>query len=385
MDTLARRLPLVLALSVGCGTPEPQGELPPVDDLARVQQRWVDCVRQTDTGYVDGVPFEITVVTADDKPVEVTTANAYAVMQEAAAADGVSITVVSGFRTYDQQEYLYNCYINCNCNNCNLAAPPGYSNHQSGHALDLNTSSGGVLAWLNAHGAEHGFERTVPSEDWHWEWWGGGPGGGPCDETGAGTPCTVDTTGLAGTCMDTGKCASLGGDSTSGYCPGPSNYQCCTSIDPPVEDAGVPDAVVPDAGGTAGEGGAGGSAGSAGEPGGGAAGEGGGAGAAGAAGALDAGSDSDGAPGGAGLSYASSEEPDGCACDVAGAPSAGRWGWVAWLCAVGVILRRRRGLNSTDRARAPRHPGSRPGTPAETRAPLAATSSTPSRGCDARG
>jgi D-alanyl-D-alanine carboxypeptidase len=340
MDTLARRLPLVLAFSVGCGAPEPQGELPPVEDLARVQQRWVECVRQTDTGYIDGVPFEITVVTADDKPVEVTTANAYAVMQEAAAADGVSITVVSGFRTYAEQEYLYNCYINCNCNNCNLAAAPGYSNHQSGHALDLNTSSGGVLAWMNAHGADYGFERTVPTEDWHWEWWGGGPGGGPCDETGAGTPCTVDTTGLTGTCMDSGKCASLGGDSTSGYCPGPSNYQCCTSMDPPVEDAGVPDA-----GGTAGQGGAGGAAGSAGEPGGGAAGEGGVAGAAGAAGAFDAGSDSDGAPGGSGLYYASSEEPDGCACDVAGAPTSGRWGWVAWLCAVGaaVVLRRGRG------------------------------------------
>ena len=25
----------------------------------------------------------------------------------------------------------------CNCNSCNLAAVPGYSNHQSGHALDL--------------------------------------------------------------------------------------------------------------------------------------------------------------------------------------------------------------------------------------------------------
>src|SRR5688572_17720528 len=101
-------------------------------------------------------------------------------MQQAAAADGVSIAIVSGFRTMDQQEYFYACYVNCNCNNCNLAARPGYSNHQSGHALDLNTSANGVLNWLNNNAAAYGFMRTVSSEPWHWEWWGGGPGGGVC-------------------------------------------------------------------------------------------------------------------------------------------------------------------------------------------------------------
>jgi hypothetical protein len=59
----------------------------------------------------------------------------------------------------------------------NLAAKPGYSNHQSGHALDLNTSSAGVYAWLEHHGATYGFKRTVPSEIWHWEYWGSEVGG----------------------------------------------------------------------------------------------------------------------------------------------------------------------------------------------------------------
>jgi hypothetical protein len=140
----------------------------------------IDCSESTDTGYTSGNPFTITVVTVDGKPVEVATANAYYVMAQAAAAAGVNIAINSGFRTMAQQEYLYGCYINCSCNNCNLAAKPGYSNHQSGHALDLNTSSGGVYAWLEANAAAYGFTRTVPSEPWHWEWWGGGPGGGPC-------------------------------------------------------------------------------------------------------------------------------------------------------------------------------------------------------------
>jgi MYXO-CTERM domain-containing protein len=141
----------------------------------------IDCQESKDTGYVKGDPFEITVVHVDGKPVEVETANAFYQMVQAAAADGVNIKVVSGFRTMAEQEYLYACYVNCNCNNCNLAAKPGYSNHQSGHALDLNTGASGVYNWLATHGDEWGFSETVPSEDWHWEWWGGGPpASGPC-------------------------------------------------------------------------------------------------------------------------------------------------------------------------------------------------------------
>jgi len=140
----------------------------------------ISCSERGDTGYRAGSSFPIRVVTVDGRPVEIDTANAYYVMAQAAARDGVEIRIVSGFRTNAEQEHLYYCYTSCSCNSCNLAARPGYSNHQSGHALDLNTSAGGVLSWLNAHGAAYGFSRTVPSEAWHWEWWGGGPGGGPC-------------------------------------------------------------------------------------------------------------------------------------------------------------------------------------------------------------
>ncbi|MEW5852008.1 MAG: carboxypeptidase regulatory-like domain-containing protein [Myxococcota bacterium] len=193
MSARAWKLVLVaVGMLHGCGDMdthehEVHVEAEPVDDGSNIlQQGIIDCSERSDTGYRNGQSFAITVVTVDGKPVEKRTANAYYVMQQAAAQDGVSIRIVSGFRTMDQQEYLYGCYVNCNCNNCNLAARPGYSNHQSGHALDLNTSTGGVLNWLNNHGAAYGFERTVPSENWHWEWWGGGPGGGPCDDGGGG-------------------------------------------------------------------------------------------------------------------------------------------------------------------------------------------------------
>ncbi len=153
----------------------------PVETSATSQElSSISCAKHSDQGYSGGNPMAITAVTVDGKAVEEHTANAYYVMAQAARNSGINLHVVSGFRTMSQQQYLYHCYTSCSCNGCNLAAKPGYSNHQSGHAVDLNTSAPGVAHWLAQHGAQYGFKRTVPSEAWHFEWWGGGPGGGPC-------------------------------------------------------------------------------------------------------------------------------------------------------------------------------------------------------------
>lgn len=207
---------LLLALAAtACGVQEPEAdEAEPELTFSSVEQGLVTCSERQDTGYRNGNAFPITVVTADGKPVERDTANAYAVMQQAAAASGVNLVVVSGFRTMAEQQRLYACYVNCNCNNCNLAARPGTSNHQSGHALDLNTSAPGVLNWLNANAGRFGFSRTVPSEPWHWEWWGGGPGGGPC-----GVTRDNCTTGEAEACGRYG-CGCVDHQCNGGFCPG---------------------------------------------------------------------------------------------------------------------------------------------------------------------
>lgn len=180
--TLGLLLPLGVAAFVGCasangGDPtDGSDEAAPSDEDGRTTESLtvgVDCSHpHTETGYRSGKAFTITVVEADGHPIEETTASAYAAMQHAAAKDGISLRVVSGFRTMAEQEHLYYCYTHCACNGCNLAASPGYSNHQSGHALDLNTSSSGVYSWLEHHAADFGFKRTVPSEIWHWEYWG---------------------------------------------------------------------------------------------------------------------------------------------------------------------------------------------------------------------
>lgn len=169
----------------GVSRPDEEFEAEP-EEFTTLSQELVDCSERQDTGYRSGNAFSITVITVDGEPVEKNTGNAYAVMQAAAARQGIGLRINSGFRTMSEQQYLYACYVNCNCNSCNLAASPGYSNHQSGSALDLNTSNSGVLNWLNNNGAAFGFRRTVPSEVWHWEYFGGGPGGGPCE---APPPC----------------------------------------------------------------------------------------------------------------------------------------------------------------------------------------------------
>jgi hypothetical protein len=135
------------------------------EDIAETQS----CTKMT--GYRYGKAFSICVVWVNGKRVEVNTARAYLRMRRNAKSKGVYLYINSGFRTMAEQRYLYNCYKTKTCNGGNLAAPPGYSNHQSGHALDLNTSASGVYWYLSHWGKNYGFRRTVASERWHWEKW----------------------------------------------------------------------------------------------------------------------------------------------------------------------------------------------------------------------
>lgn len=139
--------------------------------LYRLVQWWQATHPRAAIGYLDGDPIVLQVVKLDGKPVEVSTAAAFLRMREAAAGDGVHLKIVSAFRTRAEQARLRECYTTCTCNACRYAEEPGHSEHQTGRALDLNSKEPGVLAWLQAHGGEHGFYNTVPGEPWHWEFW----------------------------------------------------------------------------------------------------------------------------------------------------------------------------------------------------------------------
>ncbi|KAJ3317731.1 hypothetical protein HDV06_001285 [Boothiomyces sp. JEL0866] len=109
---------------------------------------------------------KIQVVPLQSKPVQVTTAVAFEKMRLAAAKEGNMLKIVSGFRTMQEQQNLYNLYLS---GQGNLAAKPGFSNHQNGRALDLNPEEFDNYNWLAANAAKFSFCRTVPSERWHWE------------------------------------------------------------------------------------------------------------------------------------------------------------------------------------------------------------------------
>jgi LAS superfamily LD-carboxypeptidase LdcB len=119
-------------------------------------------------GYVQGKKIKLAVVDVGGVAVEERTANAFLAMAAAAAEDGIELELTSGFRTNERQAELYKEYRDGGV----LAAKPGYSNHQSGRAVDINVWNWTVFEWLDAHAATYGFKRTVKNEPWHWEYRG---------------------------------------------------------------------------------------------------------------------------------------------------------------------------------------------------------------------
>lgn len=123
----------------------------------------------TVVGYRNGKPMPLTVIEVDGVLVEVKTARAYIAMRDAAAAAGVYLSPWSGFRDNERQAELY---ADWKAGYGVRAAKPGYSNHQSGLAIDIGVydESDDTYLWLAQNGGHFGFRRTVPDEPWHWEY-----------------------------------------------------------------------------------------------------------------------------------------------------------------------------------------------------------------------
>ncbi len=118
--------------------------------------------------YVNGKPAEVKLAPVPGGEMREDAARAFNAMHAAAAKEGVELKVNSSFRSMEAQERLYAMY---QAGTGNLAAKPGYSNHQGGIAVDINTggTTTKVYAWLDKNAARFGFKRTVESEPWHWE------------------------------------------------------------------------------------------------------------------------------------------------------------------------------------------------------------------------
>ena len=112
------------------------------------------------------------------------TLKAYNKMRSAASKDNIYITCISGFRSYETQKALYESYVRRDGKAAadRDCARPGYSEHQTGMAMDINNASGWFTGtkeakWLAKHCCEYGFILRYPEgkeditgykyESWH--------------------------------------------------------------------------------------------------------------------------------------------------------------------------------------------------------------------------
>jgi hypothetical protein len=95
------------------------------------------------------------------KPMRPDVALAFDRMAAAAARDGVSLMVVSGFRSNAEQARLFAAHPDPR-----WVAPPGRSLHRLGTELDLGPAS--AYGWLAAHAPAFHFVRRMDYEPWHW-------------------------------------------------------------------------------------------------------------------------------------------------------------------------------------------------------------------------
>ena len=140
---------------------------------------------------VEGDPLVVVEVDARGREQRLTpaAAEAWRTMKAAAASDGVGLYLVSAFRSLDRQCEIVRGKLARGQSIeeiLTVSAPPGYSEHHTGRAIDIGASPDDPLeelfersnafAWLAAHATAHGFFLSYPRgnrhgyryEPWHW-------------------------------------------------------------------------------------------------------------------------------------------------------------------------------------------------------------------------
>ena len=141
--------------------------------------------------------------TAVNKTLQTAACDAFLSMQKAAAADGVTVWMQSGYRSVKYQTSLYErktkYYLDKGYDNATakekaaaVVNPPGYSEHNCGLAADLNSpehtgldegfEKTAAFRWLCEHAGDYGFILRYPKdaedkteiiyEPWHWRYVG---------------------------------------------------------------------------------------------------------------------------------------------------------------------------------------------------------------------
>ncbi|MCT7975907.1 M15 family metallopeptidase [Laspinema olomoucense] len=123
-------------------------------------------------------------------------ARAFLEMKEAARSQGVSLVPISGFRSEEDQKYLFFEVKaqrgQVTTERAEVSAPPGYSEHHTGYAVDIGDANlpatdlspsfenTPAFQWMKENAAYYSFEVSFPKgntqgvtyEPWHWRFVG---------------------------------------------------------------------------------------------------------------------------------------------------------------------------------------------------------------------
>ena len=125
-----------------------------------------------------------------------TAAQKFRQMEADAKAQGINLAIISGFRSVETQNYLFfnikERRVQDTAKRAEVSAPPGYSEHHTGYAVDLGDARSpatnlqqsfentAAFQWLDQNAAKYSFELSFPRdnaqgisyEPWHWRFVG---------------------------------------------------------------------------------------------------------------------------------------------------------------------------------------------------------------------
>lgn len=161
--------------------PSPAAALPRQFSLTDPASPWLVVNKHRPLVPADYVPADLVqpkiplTVSGEAALLNSTTAAAAEAMFAAAAQDGVSLTLASGYRSYSTQVATYNGYVAARgqADADTASARPGYSEHQTGWSFDIGDGGGAcgfqpcfadqpAAVWAKANGHRFGFIVRYP-------------------------------------------------------------------------------------------------------------------------------------------------------------------------------------------------------------------------------
>jgi D-alanyl-D-alanine carboxypeptidase len=200
LGTLALGGAVVYGMQVGLG-PWARSEVDPAAEMDATTEGAADSPGdRTLLGHLpyDEAPVEeLKAISADGRfLLRTAAADAFLAMQRAARRDGITLVTISAFRGLsDQQRIFFDIKAQrqqAATERAEVSAPPGYSEHHTGYAIDLgdalaptaNLSEAfertAAFRWLEVNAARFNFELSFPRgnrqgiayEPWHWRFVG---------------------------------------------------------------------------------------------------------------------------------------------------------------------------------------------------------------------